>query len=205
MPTADFFARLGLFVARDFLDTDLCAGIIQEAQASAWQRAEIYNPDPALEELSTTQKVRKSLKVRVPDVKRGLVVERLSAIMPALERHFTLKLTDFEEPQVLRYEKGHFFHGHRDSIPETNGDSAYERRRVSAVLFLNSQSDQPRERSYCGGSLVFAGLIDDPRARFQGFPLVGETGLLIAFRADTFHEVQPVTQGERYTVVTWFF
>jgi SM-20-related protein len=29
-------------------------------------------------------------------------------------------------------------------------------------------------------------------------------GTLVAFRADTTHEVVPVTYGERYTIVTWF-
>jgi predicted 2-oxoglutarate/Fe(II)-dependent dioxygenase YbiX len=34
--------------------------------------------------------------------------------------------------------------------------------------------------------------------------LCGEEGLLVAFRAETLHEVRPVTHGVRFSVVTWF-
>jgi SM-20-related protein len=46
--------------------------------------------------------------------------------------------------------------------------------------------------------------MDDERARSVGFPLIGEAGLLLAFRPNLVHEVTPVTHGERCTVVTWF-
>ncbi|MCA1578026.1 MAG: 2OG-Fe(II) oxygenase [Acidobacteria bacterium] len=36
------------------------------------------------------------------------------------------------------------------------------------------------------------------------FHFVGERGTLIAFRAETTHEVTPVTHGERYSMVSWF-
>jgi predicted 2-oxoglutarate/Fe(II)-dependent dioxygenase YbiX len=72
------------------------------------------------------------------------------------------------------------------------------------VLFLNSQSDQLQPGTYSGGSLVFAGLLPDPRAKDQGFPLIGEQGLFVAFTSDIYHEIKPVLDGERYTVVAWF-
>jgi predicted 2-oxoglutarate/Fe(II)-dependent dioxygenase YbiX len=31
-----------------------------------------------------------------------------------------------------------------------------------------------------------------------------EEGLLIAFSARMMHEVQPVTRGNRYSIVTWY-
>ena len=39
--------------------------------------------------------------------------------------------------------------------------------------------------------------------RQVGLPLVGESGLLVAFDSNLTHAVTPVTHGERYTVVTW--
>ena len=79
-----------------------------------------------------------------------------------------------------------------------------KRRRLSVVLFLNRQAKEATPGGFCGGSLVFYGLINDPRAKQIGFPLVAEPGLLIAFPSDLVHEVTPVTDGERYTVVSWF-
>jgi SM-20-related protein len=37
-----------------------------------------------------------------------------------------------------------------------------------------------------------------------GLPLDARAGLLIAFRSEVFHEVQPVTHGQRLSVVGWF-
>jgi SM-20-related protein len=33
---------------------------------------------------------------------------------------------------------------------------------------------------------------------------VPEAGLLIAFRSEMLHEVEPVTSGERVTIVSWY-
>jgi predicted 2-oxoglutarate/Fe(II)-dependent dioxygenase YbiX len=35
--------------------------------------------------------------------------------------------------------------------------------------------------------------------------LAGEQSLLVGFKSDVKHEVTPVTSGERFTLVTWFF
>jgi predicted 2-oxoglutarate/Fe(II)-dependent dioxygenase YbiX len=76
---------------------------------------------------------------------------------------------------------------------------------VSAVIFLNSAADAREPLSYGGGALTLYGLIDDLAWRGYGFPLVGEQGLLIAFRSYVLHEVTVVTGDERYSIVTWFF
>ena len=47
-------------------------------------------------------------------------------------------------------------------------------------------------------------LLGQPGLKGAGFPLRGQTGLLIAFPSGLPHEVRPVTRGERLTVVTWF-
>jgi predicted 2-oxoglutarate/Fe(II)-dependent dioxygenase YbiX len=75
---------------------------------------------------------------------------------------------------------------------------------VSIVIFLSRESAQPVPGAYCGGSLVFHDDDADPRQKSRGFPLIGEPGLLVAFRSDTTHEVTPVTYGERYSIVCWY-
>ena len=80
-----------------------------------------------------------------------------------------------------------------------------QQRQVSVVLFLNSESEIPNPDAYAGGSLTLYGLLQEPLWEKYGFSLKGETGLLVAFRSDVFHEVIPVTEGERFTVVSWFF
>jgi predicted 2-oxoglutarate/Fe(II)-dependent dioxygenase YbiX len=75
-------------------------------------------------------------------------------------------------------------------------------RKVSVVIFLNTQSDVAAPGSYSGGSLVFT---EWRPGRDQGqFALVAEPGTLVAFPAETTHEVTPVTSGERYSIVSWY-
>jgi predicted 2-oxoglutarate/Fe(II)-dependent dioxygenase YbiX len=67
------------------------------------------------------------------------------------------------------------------------------------VLFLSNESETPQAGAHCGGSLVFTDLSSGSKSR-----VVGEPGMLIAFRAETTHEITPVTHGERYSIVSWY-
>ena len=49
------------------------------------------------------------------------------------------------------------------------------------------------------------GLMADPRWKSVGLGLSGEEGVLVAFRSELLHEVVPVTHGQRYTLVTWYY
>jgi SM-20-related protein len=121
------------------------------------------------------ESVRKTTSLHPSDETIARLRERLFRHKPALERHFGTSLTDCERPQFLRYQTGDFDH--------------LRARRISIVVFLND--------AYSGGALTFYD-------RATTFALTGETGLMVAFRAETFHEVLPVTSGERFTVISWF-
>ena len=77
--------------------------------------------------------------------------------------------------------------------------SEREERKVSAVIFLNIQSETPEPNAYGGGSLLF-----HPRGASEPFRQTAEGGTLVAFRAETTHEVEPVTHGERFTIASWY-
>jgi hypothetical protein len=86
------------------------------------------------------------------------------------------------------------------------GQSGYtQRRRVSAVIFLNSESEEPAEGTCGEGRLTFHGLLDGSKWEQCPFPLKPEPGLLVAFPSEKIHEVTPVSHGLRSTVVTWFY
>ena len=89
----------------------------------------------------------------------------------------------------------------RNRTRPTSSGSVPSRRSCS------SMEPAPAEPAgYSGGSLTFFGLMDDsPSGESVGLPLAGETGLLIAFPSHLVHSVSPVTAGERYTLVSWFF
>ena len=202
MPNAEFFARLGLVVIREFLDSDLCTMLVTEARSSARIPSLTYADGGT----SADKSFRRASDVKVSRRSRLMVQQRLLAVKPKMEEHFGMSLSDCEMPDFLSYNEGDFFRMHCDS-GDSEDESCPERlkkRKVSAVIFLNRQSERPEYGCYSGGSLSLHGLLDKPEWRSFAFPLIGEPGLLIAFRSDTYHEVEPVTHGERHSIVSWF-
>jgi SM-20-related protein len=92
------------------------------------------------------------------------------------------------------YERGAFFVAHRDR-PRSDA-SELSARRISIVLFLNDD--------FSGGALTFYDLIEARAWHGVGLPCEAAAGLLVAFRSETMHEVQPVIRGRRCTVVSWY-
>ncbi len=179
-------AHFDLFFVQNFLDPDSCASLIAELAVAATTQAPVYIEG---KEGSIHEDVRKTTSLHPADETIEGIHGRLSVQKSALEEHFGASLTDCERPQFLRYRKGDFFVRHQDGNTDQYEFDHLRVRRISIVVFLND--------SFSGGSLTFS----DPSATF---PLTAETGLLVAFKADTFHEVLPVTSGERFTIVSWF-
>ena len=97
---------------------------------------------------------------------------------------------------------GDFFRNHRDDAECGRGGAS--NRQVSIVLFLTDQKTETVTGDFAGGTITFYGLMDFPDSQRYGLGLVGEKGLLVAFRSDMRHEVTEVTGGTRVTVVSWF-
>jgi SM-20-related protein len=150
------------------------------------------------------ESIRKTSHSLVSESTVSYIENRLLAIWPDLEQHFNVKLTAYEQPYFARYGVGAFFRPHADSGATAESPERVRARKVTVVIFLNGASEEVGPDSYGGGALTFYGLIDDPVWKPMGFPLIGETGLLIAFRAETIHEVAPITHGERYTILSRF-
>ena len=143
---------------------------------------------------------RKSLRLTPANESVELIVGRLHACMDEIAGHFEVKLSECEDPQFLRYEKGGFFVAHQDGNTGLLRIDT-ERRLVSTVIFLSRESESPDDGPdvHCGGSLMFTNLRNGAT-----FDMRAEPGTLIAFRSETTHEVTPVTHGERYSIVSWY-
>lgn len=202
MPGAEFFARFKLFVERNFLESEVCVRVLSEARQASRVPALVGKKDTGYE-LDAT--IRNTKQLHLPPSTVSLVESRLLAVKPKIEQHFGLTLGGCQPPAFLAYGRGDFFLAHQDNPEDPGVSESARQRRVSAIIFLNDETEEPRENCYCGGSLTFYGLVPDPRAATLGFPLFGEAGLLIAFRSTLVHEVTPVTYGERYTIASWFF
>jgi len=200
MGNVDLLARVGLFVVKDFFDAEVCARLRAEAQSARASQASVVRDTTLIDETS-----RRTKELAVSTSTTSFTKERLLGIKTGLENHFQLKLVGCESPQFLAYGPGDFFSLHQDSSQETYKPQYVKERKVSVVVFLNRQTEKPESVSYCGGSLTLYGLIQNPGWEKYGFPLGGQAGLLVAFRSDILHEVEEVSGGERYTIVSWYF
>lgn len=201
MPRADFFRAFGLFVVEDFIEAELRTTLLTEVRSASRTPATV---GAERDSYVIDEQVRKTTWADVSADTTSLVTSRLRGLLPALEQHFGLDLADCQVPQFLVYRTGDFYRAHRDRRRAPDAAGFSRERKLAAVLFLNSESDEPGPDVYGGGSLSFHDLLDDPRLEERGLPLTGEAGLLVAFSPNLLHQVTPVTHGERFTVVTWY-
>jgi len=105
------------------------------------------------------------------------------------EQYFKFDLTKLETLQFTKYkeEESGFYEKHTDPIP---GQYLPENRKLSLVVQLSDPSE------YEGGDLCLH-TAKDPTV------IEKKKGRIIFFPSYTLHEVKPVTQGTRYTLVGW--
>ena len=201
MPAPSFFRQLGLFVVPNFVEEGYGIELCRQMAVAPKEKALVVHPsgEDCLDE--GQRKVETSFLAK--DIGTPLK-ERFLRLKPDLEKHFHLALTGCEPPQYLIYQSGNFFKPHCDGGGSGNNETT-RRRRVSAVVFLNRESQEPAADGYGMGHLTFYGLLAGPQWERCAFSLNAEPGLLIAFPSNTWHEVTPVSHGWRYTVVTWFY
>lgn len=184
-----------LFTVKQFLEPGVCRDIVAEMSAAQSDAATVYGRTTSG---AVEQNIRKTFRIRPSVATVESIVRRLLALKDQVEKHFAVGLSECEDPQFLHYREGDFFVAHQDgNTGMTLLDT--ERRLVSTVLFLSRESDSPQTGAHCGGSLVFTNL-----RTFEKVRVVGEPGMLVAFPAETTHEITPVTHGERYSIVSWY-
>jgi SM-20-related protein len=179
------------------LDEGACSALRAEIHASAGAPAGLLghpNQKPAWPE------VRRTRRAEVSPETEARVMDLLAEQRTALERHFGLALGACQKPQFLHYREDDFFVPHQyANTPLIFDESRF--RRISAVIFLNRQAEDPSPESYAGGSLILHGPYTGPELRVAMPALPGS---LVAFRSETTHEVTPVMRGERFTIVSWY-
>ena len=194
MPEAVPATHFNLFLLRNFMDPEACANLRAELAESPTTQAPDYIQGT---EGTIHETVRKTTSLHPSQETFDRVHKLLLEQTSALSQHFGETLTDCEPPQFLRYETGDFFVRHQDGNPRQDDFDHLRVRRISIVVFLNGFSAEPQADCYSGGVLHLSDETNE-------FGLQGENGLLVAFTSDTFHEVIPVTSGERFTIITWF-
>ncbi|HEV2799637.1 MAG TPA: 2OG-Fe(II) oxygenase [Pyrinomonadaceae bacterium] len=187
-----------------FLDRELCASLIGEARASEYRQSQVfYSFNEETEPVIDTAK-RDVKEVKVSKETRALIAERLMTFKPSLEAHFDVQLTGHEKPNFLYYTVGGLYVAHTDSSDEPGCPDVVRNRQLSVIIFLNDQADSDDAEGYQGGSLVVYTPDYGLDSQDPGDRIAGKAGTLVAFRSNVFHEIQPLTSGERFSIITWF-
>ena len=186
MTALAFFRAMNFLVAENFFSADECARLRDEMRSGesrnatvARERADAYSVD---------ENLRRTRRIYVSESAAQSVTASLDAFRPRAATHFNIPLSETETPQFLLYRPGDFFVRHADRDPD-----GVNRRAVSIIAFLNDDFE--------GGALKFYGGVED---KLLTLTLQPAEGLLIGFRSEWLHEVEPVTAGERFTIVSWY-
>jgi predicted 2-oxoglutarate/Fe(II)-dependent dioxygenase YbiX len=203
MSNVSLLQRLGLFVEKDFLSPARRSQLLIEMRSAPEAPVMVMSQSA---ELAIAPKIdeRKRITQQLTPSKstEHFIRHRLNTLKSTLEQHFQLTFRGYQKPLFYRYSPGGFFSIHQDCSDSPEAPDFLRDRRVSIVIFLNSMTEDLQANSYCGGALTFYGLMNDTR---YGFPVANEAGMLVAFRSHLSHEVQRVTAGERYSIVSWFY
>jgi predicted 2-oxoglutarate/Fe(II)-dependent dioxygenase YbiX len=192
---------IDLYLCPGFLEPEVCQSIRLEADSSPITKAPVYIQG---ETGVVHETIRKATSFHPREETVSFVYDEMVKQMAALDEYFGIHLADCEQPQFIRYQPGDFFVRHQDGMTEQVDFDHLRVRRISIVVFLNAASHSANDGGYRGGSLNFYSSWEGPQTPLPVRSIAGETGLLIAFRADAIHEVLPVTEGERFTIVNWF-
>jgi SM-20-related protein len=196
MLTAEAF---NLYLDRGFFDARQCAELVAELSVAAEAPATLYGRGHGG---SVDERVRKVARLTPSPETVARIARRLLTAREEVAAHFGVHLTSCEDPQFLRYREGDFFVAHQDGNTGMLQSANEQSRKVSVVIFLSRHSEVPEHGAYGGGSLVFS---EWRAGRTPGrYSLAAEAGMLVAFTADTTHEVTPVTWGDRYSIVSWY-
>ena len=171
----------------DLLTPEECQRLRHMLRPDAWSAAAVTNKDHPGGVIDAYS--RSVLGQEVPLLADGWPMTRIRDVVSEVnDRVWRYDLVGFvghDYPNVLRYEAGvnDHFHNHNDVGP-TNPT-----RKISFSVQLCPAD------SYLGSELLFNGTARDPRMR--------QEGIITMFPSMLFHEVTPIIQGVRDTIVGW--
>ncbi len=130
-------------------------------------------------------KIRRDHLVRDAETMRRIQRRLALRIVPEIEKVFFFKVTRQEAVRIGRYDSARqaYFKPHRDNIPP----NTY--RRFALTLNLNED--------FVGGELRFP--------EYGPHTYRSATGGAIVFPCSLIHEALPVTEGDRFAVISFFF
>jgi predicted 2-oxoglutarate/Fe(II)-dependent dioxygenase YbiX len=185
---------MNVFIDEHAMDDATCRRIQAAMDSGVREPTEVIGDEMALRE-----DVRRASQIEVPPAIFELIDRHLDAQREPIGSFFKWRLVGREGVNLLRYESGGFYQPHVDRADMPAWPPA-ARRLVTVVLFLESSRDADPAGGFSGGLLR---LFPEGDGSLP-LEIVPRRGVLVAFPAVTVHEVSPVIDGHRDTIVDWF-
>ena len=174
-----------IFFYPDVMDAKTCEWIINRYDTTAkWQQSTFYN---GAENTGTSQVAMEEYWIRsqapyYKDIKESFKY----CVDDYIGVHDKIKSTEYTDFRINRYGEGGFMKQHIDGIHHSHGQKqGYPH--LTSLIFLNDD--------YEGGDFVLCG--DKYIEKIQGSAVVFPSNFMYP------HEVKEVTEGKRYSIMTW--
>lgn len=196
-------------IIKNFLSRPLCSEIAEHASTASddAEEARLRGSYDA----NVNKKIRKTIQHTFPDVFQSAYDISFRKHQSSMEEFFNIALTTSTKVQALEYTKGSFYIKHADDSSELLDEEGNTigfkqvaaQRKLSTVLFTTSHACHgTKGKTFKGGELLFNYLFD---AEGKPISLRPEAGDMIIFPSNPIysHEVLPVEEGYRLTLVQW--
>ncbi len=186
--TIDIDIHAPVLLIPNVLTRDICNALINIWTAKGHRETGVERAQSGARRNIIDHQNKKRRDHQVVDAKllRLLTATVGRRIMPEIQRAFHYRATRFEGFKIACYDAANrgFFRAHRDNLSPSTAH-----RRFALTLNLND--------NYQGGHLVFP--------EFGPHRYRPPAGDAIAFSSSFLHEVQPVTQGRRFTLLSFLY
>lgn len=199
-------------VIENFLSHEACAEIAAYTkEKSEGERAMVKKNHMGVVVPKLEEEIRKTAIHQLPELLLEGYHLSFAYYQKRIEDYFCAALTTATEVQALEYTKGGFYVKHADDSNElVNSDGetvgfvqVAPERKITTVLFATSHISHGDEgMCFGGGELVFNYLFDAEGNPVRIRPKAGD---MVIFPSNPLfsHEVLPVTEGYRLTLVQW--
>jgi predicted 2-oxoglutarate/Fe(II)-dependent dioxygenase YbiX len=180
----------GMVIIENFLDDSICKKLIDQTEFAHSKKATIVKTSTTNFEI-VDESNRKTDVYDLGECYSQIKLLLQKTFSELLNKYYSTNIVWYEEPQLLRYVKGGFYHPHSDSESWDSSNKKWYKsmpRDFSFLIYLNEE--------FTGGEIIFPNF---------DFKLKPRKGMFVCFPSDHrfIHKVTETLSGVRYAIVTW--